>query len=572
MVTNVVRLATTRVDEDLDALTGWGTLPTDMLPVFLHELTHHWCFLSPVGHVMSMLYLRARRTGVLLFNDVGDAARLEKRLRQDLVRCETATAMLRPLAEGLALFAEFDAISGPESRSMSLPAELTGLYFGMLDTQDPATGLHFTGEAHRRPLFTIRRSSQLVERKRNLLQQSFGVEDGGYLPGYLTVRNMWTHLAQSDRRILNESDLFMMYMRSFLYDDWGLVALLLDDSLGASEAGHAVIRHIAERLDQFALVGSENVSAYDDIVSRKHSSADGILQRPDGDRQEMARALLVDDEVYQTGRARVEELNTDLDNPDLDRVEGLLAVWDANILRNRDVMYLGSLGVHVDVDNAGRCSVSTDTSLIHTLGALPDVSPGRGEGWIDLFFSIMTSVKARVCTVYRGTERVGLAIAGPDSLTQAARTRFGSFETNMRTLQDGSREMRDYTDSVLSQRPSLGGIQEMRELAVQAAAAVTMNMSLMNVPRSLRGRAQEMLGPDGLITILDGGKVDLEDLLDGIVILSLAWPLRLRRAEVAARMDEIDLSLPAVLAGLEECERRHGVPLFYGTDPILSAV
>lgn len=574
MVTNVVRLATTRIDEDLDALAGWGTLPTDILPVFLHELTHHWCFLSPVGHVISMLHLRARRTGVLLFNGVGDTARLEERLRQDLIRCETATTMLRPLAEGLALFAEFDALSGPESRALSLPAELTGLYFGLLDIQDPATAIHLTGEAHRKPLFTMRRSHQLTARKRHLLQQSFGMEDGGYLAGYLTVRNMWTYLAQSDQRLLNESDLFMMYLRSFLYDDWGLVTLLLDDSLGASEAGHAVITYLAERLDQFATVASENISAYEDVVSREHSDTDGLLQRPDDDLQEMAQALLVEDEVYQIGRARTEALNADLDTPDLDSVEGLLALWDANILRNRDVMYLGSLGVHVDIDSAGRCSVSTDTSLIHALDALPNVSPGRGEGWIDLFFSIMTSVKARVSIVYRGTERVGLAFAGPDSLTQGARTRLGSFDTNMRTLQEGSQEMREYTDVVLSQRASLSGVQEMRETAVQAAANITMNMCLMNVSGSLRDRAQEMLGPDGLLTIL-GVNEDLtagEDLLDGIVMLSLAWPLRLRRAEVATRMDEINLSLPAILAGLEECERKYGLPLFYGTDPIFSAV
>jgi hypothetical protein len=130
LITNMTQLSAVRVDQDFDALMGWGSLPPQLLPGFLHELTHHWCFLSPVGFALATLQLRARRSGVLLSSGHGDRDELSNRLFADLARYETVSTMLRPLAEGLALFAEFDAMTGPESSVISLPGQLASVFYG----------------------------------------------------------------------------------------------------------------------------------------------------------------------------------------------------------------------------------------------------------------------------------------------------------------------------------------------------------------------------------------------------------------------------------------------------------
>src|SRR5262245_8554306 len=77
-----------------------------VLPQFLHEFTHHWCFDSTLGCATAMLMLRAQRNALVF-----GSGRTEQ-VRRDWCRAQTVEIMLHPLAEGLALFAEFDLAPG----------------------------------------------------------------------------------------------------------------------------------------------------------------------------------------------------------------------------------------------------------------------------------------------------------------------------------------------------------------------------------------------------------------------------------------------------------------------------
>src|ERR1035437_598544 len=83
--------------EYLEWIRGRPVSGSRVLANFLHEWTHRWCFHSVVGSALARLRRRAAcRTyrGQSAFDDY--------------VRCMTASTILEPFAEGLALFAEFD--------------------------------------------------------------------------------------------------------------------------------------------------------------------------------------------------------------------------------------------------------------------------------------------------------------------------------------------------------------------------------------------------------------------------------------------------------------------------------
>src|ERR1700759_4269224 len=82
-------------------LEGRPLVGRGLLANFLHEWTHRSCNMSRVGSAPALLKLRS---GIRTFNELDATA--------DYLRCMTATALLEPLSEGLALFAEFDAYPG----------------------------------------------------------------------------------------------------------------------------------------------------------------------------------------------------------------------------------------------------------------------------------------------------------------------------------------------------------------------------------------------------------------------------------------------------------------------------
>jgi hypothetical protein len=564
VVTNVTELSAARVSEDFDALMGWGSFPEDLLPGFVHELTHHWCFLSPVGFALSMLQLRAHRSGVLLYNGVGDERALRKRLIDDLLRCETAAIMLRPLAEGLALFAEFDAVSSKQSSVRSLPSELAGTFFGLWSSQVPGTNIFFPYMADQKPLADMRRGYHCFRRKRSLLQQPFDLSAGGYLPGYLTVRTIWRELAKEDQRLFNETDLALMYIRSFFYADDELVNLLLRprDDL---DANFEIVRHIAERVDQIAAVGAPEIAAFEKAIENLGSTEPNSSHAP-----VVAAALLVSPDAHEESHHYLKEVEAAFQETDLDRLKGVddaLELWDRLVLGGRDTMYLGSLSCLVDVGVDGSCSISAD-GMTRKIAALEGIEAGQGPGSIDILFSTMTAHKARAAVVNRGDDRVAVVYGGPDSLTEEARARFDATITSRAALQSGTSEMRDNMESAIGRDPTIAGLRDdARELAEHAGMAIYSNMATLDLEDNLKEQALARMSQDGFLEILDWNG----DLVDGLALVSLGWSLRLRRDGVKELLAERGIELDDFLKSLDRCSKLYGQALVLDGGEILLA-
>mgnify|MGYP003289546860 CR=1 FL=1 len=122
-VTNLTVISSFRSEDHLPALAS-STLPWSCLPAFLHEATHHWCLMHPVGGALALLNLRARRAATALERRSRFGADDSARLVSDVLRYEAFINVQRPLAEGIAMFAECDLVPGT---SLSRPSPVLRL-------------------------------------------------------------------------------------------------------------------------------------------------------------------------------------------------------------------------------------------------------------------------------------------------------------------------------------------------------------------------------------------------------------------------------------------------------------
>lgn len=205
-------------------------IPEQKASAFLHEMTHHWCFDTFVGLALTIVKTR------ILYNLAAlesgeDVEYLD--ILDDTIRYQTTVELLRPIAEGLALFAEHDArpeglhiYSVPLLQNFLLRRDI------LLQKEDPNKPWLFTPDIFTRKmregLDAFRLTPQGVERKANLLASTFDAGEDPYLSGYLTVKNLW-HLEQEQSKTAVNSDQFLSYVRTYFYSDLGLVHAILDD-------------------------------------------------------------------------------------------------------------------------------------------------------------------------------------------------------------------------------------------------------------------------------------------------------------------------------------------------------
>lgn len=310
-------------------------LPIATLPTFLHEATHHWCFDTPVGLALHLLFMRARRAAL---RPEGEN---RWQILDSVVRYEVARDFIYPLSEGIALFAEHDAIPGA-AKTISTPMMSAAALYGR--------GYAFEGEQPYETLPLVLAGARIsrghTRRKAALLLEPMSCAKGGYLPGYMLVKGLWRH-AWPKSELFRDSDFFLQYLRAQLFDDWGLVARLLDDNKKDIGALDAIMSHIAARLRNFIEVAV------------------------DGDRPRRFEAAGADNE-YEVLQVRTKLLHTDIrfhrldDDADLElgrkRLEEGLAAhfadWTGDALTdailNQDLTELTERGIvnlgHIKVE------------------------------------------------------------------------------------------------------------------------------------------------------------------------------------------------------------------------------
>ena len=551
LVTNVVMLADVRLDQDLEQLTGWGTAPRSLLPTFLHEATHHWCFFSPVGFTVAALQLRVRRRAIELLTQPEPERRseLQTGIVEDLIRAETAAAFLRPLSEGLALFAEFDAMSSPKSSVLSLPLEMASYFSGNFKFSQTEMGPT--------PVLVdllrwMRLDERCIQRKVRLFGYPLAYAKGGYLPGYLAVRGLWLKAASRDNRLLNETDLTLMYLRSFFFDDAGLVARLLDPSTNELESASAIANHIRERLLTFMTEMKESdISSYEQELRERETLPNDVRQS-----KPFLTSLRVDQELYDLGERLSAELLAQLESTETHTVDDLLRLHEADILRRRDIMYLGSIPVEVVVQG-GNFRVLFEGALVTDGQTLSDAEDGDGEGSLDLFFSMLPDNKYRVVAITRGKELVATRFVGPESVIGDSAERFRTFDANRTALQARSEELKQALETVLAESWMEVAIEHVRRQLPTQVEQLYLPLALEHVPDAKLDSLCAIMREKGLLPILDWDR----DLAEGVALLGLCCnALSPDRVLVSAWFEKAGLDLEATLSEIRRCSEEYGIP------------
>jgi hypothetical protein len=555
LITNVVVLSEVQLDQDLEKLTGWGTSPRNLLPSFLHEATHHWCFLSPVGSVVAALQLRARRRAqTLLRTNPAGKRRIELQagLLEDLIRAETVTAFLRPLAEGLSLYTEFDAMTNQKSSILSLPLEMASYFSGDLELSQTPLGLTPV-------LVSLLRSMRLdqrcIQRKVGVFGHPLAYTDGGYFLGYLTVRRLWIKAAGKDGRLLNETDLFLMYLRSFFFDDIGLVAKLLDPTTKELESASAISNYVNQRILTFIDdVQQSDIATYEhEVIEFGRSSDKGKIPK-------FLTSLRVESDLYDLGSQLSTRLVEQLGATSKGTVNDVFRLQEAEIFGRRDIMYLGSIPVEVVVHKDGKFQVFREGMQVTDGQAHKGVAAGNAEGSLDLFFSMLPRHRYRVVSITRGKDVVLKKFIGPKSMPKSAVKRFSDFEPSRSIAQSRSDEFSVALEQVLVGSWMEICLTHIRNQLGTLVESVYLPVATYGVSDAHYEKAYPLMQQNGLLSLLNWDR----ELIEGTALLGLCCnAISPHRGFVSAWFKKSDLDLDLTLAGINKCTKEYGIPEVY---------
>lgn len=566
-VTNWTLISGVEIKRDLAQMMQAGRYPIAYLPDFLHEFVHHSCFQSPVGTALALIQLRARRTAVLLDKpeEAPPGVHVDQwALLDSVVRYETAIALMRPLAEGLALYAEFDAVPGdsPITSPAMLQAAVAFVDVKENTSDDPT--LNAAAALLARRLVSLRRSDVFETRKANLLVQPLGPDGGGYLPGYLALKNLWhvlLNLTKSTK--LFDTDLYFAFIRSFFYDDYAFVAALLDETkeiafggAGPIDCADAISTYFQRRWAQLSNVTEAQIADFEAAVLA-------------GDPEAMP-LFGADPALAERGRRVLEAgyAELDFDGP-ADSLEKVLRRRDSWTLAQRDLMCVGSFAVDVIVNEHHRVIVRERGGNgaagfpVFAMQAHEDAQADQGEGSLEYFIS--PAGKYSVLTVTLHDKVVAVGSLSPN-LTDTLRDQVLRYRTSHEKASADGRLWREVVATALRQDSSNElFLEHYRDNARRVTESLYFGKALMFTPDAALDHAIETTRKDGFYEILAGDF----DLIRAAARLSLvnSVDMQMERAQKAFANEAIGIK--AVIGALRAAEREKGVKLFDEQDGFL---
>lgn len=192
------------------------------LRYFLHESTHHSSFTGPVGGAFSKLALSSQS----LFWTVSNGQEKYNLATRDILIYHFAWRLFEPLFEGLALFQENDALTGN-----STCATNSTLFLGRFAVQQ----LQNKSNISEGSIFDFVKNhiqeTRLISAnwecsKEEILKLSI-TQRPYYLLGYLAIKSTYQRLCSKCPKIANDSDLFVVFMNDFWFQDYQLENILL---------------------------------------------------------------------------------------------------------------------------------------------------------------------------------------------------------------------------------------------------------------------------------------------------------------------------------------------------------
>lgn len=535
--------------------------PERFLPSFLHEGTHHACFLTPVGTALALLRLRAFRRATEL-RKTPEAGHFD--LLEDVLRQEATMELLRPLSEGLACFSELDSIPG-NSNVITTPMRSTFFNFGGNDhefkteeiVREKGIGFFLFSLLYRGRL-----DPDFTQRRENVLAGRFGAKGGGYLSGYMAVKKLWAEAREKFDRPY-DAELFSMYLRSYFYDDYGLVAQLLDDGVCEHRAVVAIADYIQDR---FSLLTSLDWDTYL-TEFEKHfertlpstQQCGPLIVHP------FPGGLANDPNLHQAGIAGLERLVLELvDSEHADLVQRMMSGFDAHRLRKRELLCLGSVEAEVEVNAYGRVSARSEKSGLpedvpfFNAPAEAGVAAGKDAGSVE--FYLIPSSQARASAIIRRNEVVHVQIEGPLSKPRKEQlaSLFGTRSKDIKIMAEQNANL----ELVLARSPA-GIVRNNAKGALQNVIdRLYLWLITRRIPEDRRATTAAKLSSGGFYELCGKDR----EFVHGFAFLGVATSVNQEKAELAKVAKERGIDLEGILNKARAVERDSGITLFLETE------
>jgi hypothetical protein len=218
-------------------------LPRRLMPLFLHEINHHWFFHTSVGTAITLL--RQAAVDKLLETEALTRSDAEAAILRYFRYC-AARRVFESLLEGAALFHEFLARPGG-SNTISIPSSM-GLVLFVPPKNRQFTDTLRVNAAWKDAVKEYRLSDQALEDKTRLLECPLaGDGRGTYLRGYLMVCNLF-YLGKRLSPVLADHEMFLMFIRSLVFQDPGMVALILEEEFCLDTWCERILTRLQRRL------------------------------------------------------------------------------------------------------------------------------------------------------------------------------------------------------------------------------------------------------------------------------------------------------------------------------------
>jgi len=236
-------------------------------------------------------------------------------------------------------------------------------------------------------LVSVRLAPLCFERKASLYAEPLENAHGSYLCGYFTVKNAWAALTRRYRE-LADTDLFLCFLRSYFFEDLGLVAHLLDPDTGDIGMINAVGGYLNDRIaDLFDPHKIFDIQAFEArLTSNKAGSNSATLANTPLDQ---LFNLGTDGALWNLGESRLRQILVDLehDRDEAGEAVSQLARTQCWWLAKRDLICVGMLDGHLTIAK-GRFNFEVKGTRFLTGFVRPEAPQEfDSSGSVEIFYS-----------------------------------------------------------------------------------------------------------------------------------------------------------------------------------------
>jgi hypothetical protein len=455
----------------------------------------------------------------------------------DVLRFEIVNKIMRPLNEGMALFAEYDAMSTYRTPIISLP--MRWLLFAF---HPPPTDIIEISLAQ--ILRRARLNDGAMRRKAVLLLRAMNCDKGGYLAGYLMVKAMWRH-AKRACDLFCDSDFFLMFMKRYFYADWAFSERVLSDYKEDESAFEAICDYFENRVTSFFTL--DLAAESERYLQSETPHMDAVERRaPD------YPPLNADPARYERGKHLAQKIVEALSDDEF-------GIGQLNLMTQRHLLWLGGSSVRFKKDSNGISAKLGNRILVD--GIKDHLAKRTKNGMVNVFISMEDLYAAFVITV--GPFVIATKFLG--DVPERRRKEFAVYIGERKRVIDVEAETHEYFEHVLKRVENLDEFRAQMPDVVNEIYARPVMSAIED--KDLRKECYANLKDRGLLPLVNGDS----DLLKMAAALSLASAMQIKVADLGHWFRDLPMSVDRALARLKDCSEKYGFPLIWEENGFLES-